>query len=122
MPRSPAKSLTSTAASPRTRASIHRVTLRRFGHGVMGPGRLANGPGGPTRDGRAAARRFHRISLETTMASLKPPSWRVHSEVGNELRFPLPVQLAGTGSQGSAARARVMASSAVSPWLAAESR
>jgi hypothetical protein len=42
----------------RTRASIHRVTLRRFGHGVMGPGRPANGPGGPTRDGRAAARRI----------------------------------------------------------------
>ena len=32
------------------------------------------------------------------------------------------VQLAGTGSQGSPARARVMASRAVSPWLAAESR
>ena len=52
----------------------------------------------------------------------RPASKCVHSEVGSELRFRPPVQVAGTGSQGSPARARVVASSAVSPWLAAESR
>jgi hypothetical protein len=43
---------------------------------------------------------------------------RVHSGVGGELRF----QAARTGSQGLPARARVMASRAVSPWLVAVSR
>jgi hypothetical protein len=50
------------------------------------------------------------------------PHRGVHSEVGGELRFQPPVQVAGRGSHGSAARARVVASSGVSPWLAAESR
>jgi len=54
MPKSPAKSLTSTASSPRTRASIQRVTLRRFGHGGMGPGRPASGPGGLAAVGQPA--------------------------------------------------------------------
>ena len=49
-------------------------------------------------------------------------SGSVHSGVGGELRFRVPVQRAGRGSQGSPARARVMASRAVRPWFAAESR
>jgi hypothetical protein len=47
---------------------------------------------------------------------------RVHSGVGGELRFLFAVQAAETGSQGWPARARVMASRAVRPWFAAESR
>ncbi len=47
---------------------------------------------------------------------------RVHSGVGGELRFLFAVQAAGAGSQGSPARARVMASTAVRPWFADESR
>ena len=47
----------------------------------------------------------------------------VHSGDPRELRFGVAVQRAGVaGSQGLPARARVMASRAVSPWFAAESR
>ena len=55
MPRSPAKSLTSTAASPPdTSLDPPRDAdeVRSWRNGAW------NGPGGPTRDGRAVARRF----------------------------------------------------------------
>ena len=55
-------------------------------------------------------------------ATAPEASLRVHSGVGGELRFRVRVQRAGKGSQGSPARARVMASRAVRPWFAAESR
>jgi len=46
----------------------------------------------------------------------------VHSGVGGELRVQAAIRVAGAGSQGSSASARVMASRAVRPWFAAESR
>jgi hypothetical protein len=47
---------------------------------------------------------------------------RVHSGVGGELRFCWPVQPAVAGSHGFPASAQVMASRAVRPWFAVESR
>jgi hypothetical protein len=58
MPRSPAKSLTSTAASPPDTSLDPPRNAEEVRSWRSGPGRPANGPGGPTRDGRAAARRF----------------------------------------------------------------
>jgi hypothetical protein len=62
----------------------------------------------------------------STRSALSPPTGNLRQDTVPACPFrggvDLWFQAAGTGSQGSPARARVMASRAVSPWLAVESR
>ena len=76
-------------------------------------------PGKPFAISKRAVRvAWEKVKANGGAAGVDGVSIGVHSGVGHELWF----QAAEAGSHGSPARARVTASSAVSPWFAAESR